>query len=152
MTSGPDGLVQSVGYVQTFKTRGSAVCYSDVWSCPYIIDSKTVDWSSHYDYKGHDATLIMWMDKGLIAKPNFANVNTRIKVQGRRARRRAKMALNGTPAAVEAKVLEDNKLEAMQSSAPSAVGRRAVRAAIPASSAANPIAEMQAILARQTSD
>lgn len=145
-------LVKSIGYLQTYKTqKKNHPCYSDVWSCPYIIDSKTVDWESHYDYMGHDASLILWMELGLIKAPDFANVSTRIKVQGRRSRRRAKLALTGTPAAVEAKVLEDNKLEAMERAAPKSQGRRATRAANPIDNV-DPVAEMQAIVASMTKD
>ncbi len=137
-------LEQSIGYVQTFKTRNpNRVCYSDVWSCPYIIDSRTVDWASHYDAKGHDATLLLWMELGLIKAPNFANVSTRIKVQGRRSRRRAKLALTGTPAAMDAKVLEDDKLEAMEVAAPAAQGRRAAIATRIVSTPAQPAAPAQ---------
>lgn len=145
-------LVQSVGYIQTFKTRAkNRVCYSDVWSRPYIIDAKTVDWTSHYDYNGHDATLILWMEIGLIKEPDFANVSTRIKVQGRRSRRRAKLALTGTPAAVQAKVLEDDKLLAMEEAAPKSDGRREVpRAATPADATIDPVKEMEAIIAAQS--
>ena len=149
-SDGKGKFVESTGYLQTFRTRNPAApAYSDVWSLPYIVDSETVDWESHYDAKGYDATLLLWMELGLIKTPDYANVRTRIKVQGRRARRRHKLALGGTPAAVQARVTEDNKLEAMEAAAPETMRRSRPAAATSASANDDPLEDMRAILANQ---